>query len=92
MTRTEIAETGDLLKPDEQKPEIPTGFEAQCRAVADAAQRTGTRIRIVLTADGQAEPFMIHAQYEIDSRMHVYGQTKTETAVGDALKAARAEE
>ena len=87
VARAEIAETGDLLKPDERKPEIPTEFAARCRAVADAAERTGTRIRIILTADGGAEPFMIHARYEINSRMHVYGQTKTETAISDALEA-----
>ena len=87
MAKAEITETGDLLKPDERKPEIPTGFETQCRAVADAAERARTRIRIILTANGDAEAFMIHARYEINSRMHVYGQTETETAISDALEA-----
>ena len=87
MARTKIAKTGDLLKHDKQKPETSTGFEAKCRAVADATERIGTRVRIVLTANGGAEPFMIHARYEINSRMHVYGQTETETAISDALEA-----
>ena len=30
---------------------------------------------------------MIRARYEIKSRMHVYGQMETETAITDALKA-----
>ena len=86
MARAEIERTSELLEHEKQKPATPTGFEAKCRAVANAMERMGTRLRIALTADGQAEPFAIHARYEIDSRMHVYGRTETETAIGDALK------
>ena len=63
------------------------GFEAKCRAVAEAMERIGTRLRIALTADGNAEPFLIHARYEIKSRMHVFRQAETETAITDALRA-----
>ena len=67
-------------------PEDPTGFEAKCHAVTDAMKRIGTRLRIALAADSDAEPFLIHARYEIDSRMHVYRQAETETAITGALK------
>lgn len=67
--------------------ETSTGFDAKCRALTDAMERIGTRLRIALMADGDAEPFLIHASYEIDSRMHVYGQAETETAITDALRA-----
>ena len=70
-----------------RRPENPTGFEAKCRAVTEAMKRIGTRLRIALAADGNAEPFLIHARYEINSRMHVYRQAETETAITDALKA-----
>lgn len=66
--------------------ETPTGFDARCRAVTDAMERIGTRLRIALTAGGDPEPFLIHATYEIDSRMHVYGQAETETAITNALR------
>jgi hypothetical protein len=62
------------------------GFETKCRAVTDAMERIGTRLRIAVAADGDAEPFLIRARYEIDSRMHVYRKAETETAVTDALK------
>ena len=67
--------------------EAPTGFDAKCRALIDAMERIGTRLRIALMADGDAEPFLIHASYEIDSRMHVYGRAETEAAITDALRA-----
>lgn len=67
--------------------ESPAGFDAKCRALTDAMERIGTRLRIALMPDGDAEPFLIHATYEIDSRMHVYGQSETETAITDALRA-----
>ena len=53
-------------------------------------ERIGTRLRIAVAADGDAEPFLIHASYEIDSRMHVYRKAETETAITDALKPAGA--
>ena len=66
--------------------EKPTGFKAKCRAVTDAMERIGTRLRIAVAVDGDAEPFLIRARYEIDSRMHVYRKAETETAITDALK------
>ena len=86
MARTDSGRTSDLLQHDKQKPETPTGFETKCRAVADGMERIGTRLRIALTGNSQAVPFVIHARYEINTRMHVYGQTETETAIRDALK------
>ena len=65
----------------------PTGFDAKCRTLTDAMERIGARLRIALMADGDAEPFLIHATYEIDSRMHVYGRAETETAITNALRA-----
>ena len=38
-------------------------------------------------ANGDVEPFLIHASYEIDSRMHIYGQAETEAAITHALRA-----
>ena len=49
-------------------------------------QRLGTRLRIALSADADAEPFLIHATYQIDSRMHVYPRADTETAIAGALE------
>ena len=49
--------------------------------------RLGTRLRIAVSTDGDSEPFLIHARYEIESRMHVYEQAETETALTDALRA-----
>ena len=66
--------------------ENPTGFEAKCRAVTNAMERIETRLRIAVTADGDAEPFLIRARYEIESRMHVYRKAETETAISDGLK------
>ena len=67
--------------------ENPTGFESRCRAVTDAMEEIGTRLRIAIATDGNAEPFLIHARYEIESRMHVYQQSETEAALTDALRA-----
>ena len=49
--------------------------------------RRGTRLRIALTTDGAAEPFLIHAKYEIKSRIHVYEPDETEAVITDALRA-----
>ena len=38
--------------------EAPTGVDAKCRALIDAMERIGTRLRIALMADGDAEPFL----------------------------------
>lgn len=66
--------------------ETSAGFDAKCRALTDEMERIGTKLRIALMANGDAEPFLIHATYEIDSRMHVYGQAETESAITDALR------
>ena len=50
--------------------EAPARFRANCRTLADAIAKTGTRLRIALTADTGSEPFLIHASYDIGSRMH----------------------
>ena len=50
-------------------------------------ERIGTKLRIALATDDDAAPFLIHARYEIQSRMHVYRQAETETAITDALRA-----
>ena len=67
--------------------ENPTGFKSRCRAVTDPMEEIGTRLRIALATDGNAEPFLIHARYEIESRMHVYQQSETEAAITNALRA-----
>ena len=51
------------MQHDTQEPKGPTGFETECRAVADAMERTGGRLRIALTTNGGAEPFLIQARY-----------------------------
>ena len=67
---------------------IPTHFDTKCRTLAKAIAKTGTRLRIALSAEAAAEPFLIHARYEIRSRMHVYGETETEATVTRGLQAA----
>ena len=68
--------------------EAPVGFHADCRTLADAIAKTGTRLRIALTAETGAEPFLIHASYDVGSRMHVYGDAETERAITSGLAAA----
>ena len=68
--------------------EAPARFQANCRTLADAIAKTGTRLRIALTAETGAEPFLIHARYDIGSRMHVYGEAETERAITSGLEAA----
>ena len=72
-----------------RRSENPTAFKALCQALTDATDRSGTRFRIALATDGKAEPFLIHARYEIKSRMHVYQQAETEAAIDDALRVTR---
>ena len=61
-------------------------FNANCRALADAITKTGVRLRIALTPGSGAEPFLIHARYDIESRMHVYGEAETEAAIAGGLE------
>ncbi len=70
------------------RPEAPARFQANCRMLADAIAKTGTRLRIALTAETGAEPFLIHASYDIRSRMHVYGKAETERVITSGLEAA----
>ena len=51
-----------------------------------ACSRLAQGLRIALSADADAEPFLIHATYQIDSRMHVYPRPDTETAIAGALE------
>lgn len=62
-------------------------FRANCRTLADAIAKTGARLRIALVAETGAEPFLIHASYDIESRMYVYAQAETEAAVTRGLEA-----
>lgn len=68
--------------------EAPARFRANCRTLADAVAKTATRLRIALTAETGAEPFLIHASYDIGSRMRVYGEAETERAITSGLAAA----
>ncbi len=68
--------------------EAPACFHANCRTLADAIAKTGTRLRIALTAETGAEPFLIHASYDIRSRMHLYDEAETERAITSGLEAA----
>lgn len=63
-------------------------FRADCRILADAIARTGARLRIALVAETGAEPFLIHASYDIESRMYVYAQAEAEAAITRGLEAA----
>ena len=67
--------------------EAPARFQANCRMLADAIAKTGTRLRIALTAEAGAEPFLSHASYDIGSRMPVYGEAETERAITSGLEA-----
>ena len=67
---------------------VSARFQVNCRALADAIAKTGTRLRIALTAETGAEPFLIEASYDIRSRMHVYGEAETERAITSGLEAA----
>ena len=68
--------------------EAPARFRANCRTLAAAIAKTGTRLRIALTAETGAEPFLIHSSYDIGSRMRVYGEAETERAITSGLEAA----
>ena len=61
-------------------------FRADCRTLADAIAETGTRLRIALLAETGAEPFLIRASYDIDSRMYVYPEAETEAAITRGLE------
>ena len=71
------------------RPEAPACFQANCRILADAIAKTGTRLRIALTAETGAEPFLIHASYDIRSRMQVCGEAETERAITSGLESRR---
>ena len=61
---------------DGDRAEAPARFHAKCRTLANAIAKTGTRLRTALTAKTGTEPFLIHASYDIRSRMHVYGERR----------------
>ena len=71
---------------DRVRLEAPTKFEADCRAIATAMEKTGARLRVALTTDGNAEPFLISARYAIRSRMQVHRQTEAERTIDRALE------
>lgn len=75
-------------RPNEARENLPAQLRAECRALTDAIATTGTRLRIALTADGDPEPFLIHASYHVHSRMHVYAATETEAVMARALESA----
>ena len=73
---------------NQDRDQAPRRFCANCRILADAIAKSGTRLRIALSAETGAEPFLIHASYDIQSRMHVYGQAETEAVITSGLEAA----
>ncbi len=62
-------------------------FNADCRALAARMTRTGLRLRIALDGRREPRPFIIHASYSILTRMYVYPDTVTRTAITRALQA-----
>ena len=70
----------------DDEPNTPTAFETRCCAVADAMEQAGARLRVTLTTNGTAEPFLISARYQIKSRMHVHPQREAEAAITDAIR------
>lgn len=75
----------DAERTDRVSLDAPTSFEADCRAIATAMEKTGARLRVALTTDGNAEPFLISARYAIRSRMQVHRQTEAERTIDRAL-------
>ena len=71
---------------NQDRDQAPQRFRANCRTLADAIAKSGTRLRIALSAETGAEPFLIHASYQ--SRMHVYGQAETEAVITSGLEGA----
>ena len=63
-------------------------FHSNCKTLEAGIEKTGTRLRIALTDENGAEPFLIRAKVGSGNKMRVYTLKDTAAAMTSALEPA----